>query len=224
MRLKCAPVQALRDLMSFFSRKDGDGVKAPKRRAGDLAGIAGHALPPHRLTMDLARAESLAAMMAHSRAASVVEVADLLAGLYIYEWDRLAKYWDDEDKVEDFLQQICQISPQRWHYWIEFHHKQIAAENAPKKWTLPIGRKKEEPTEPKLPYSAELMAIWATAEAATPTTDIVDGRVIPVLTLECVLFAIASRTNSEIGHRLVASGLKVAALEDAARNPKHAPR
>jgi hypothetical protein len=216
--------EALRPDMSLFSRKDGDGVHAPKRRAGDLASIDGQALPSHRLTMDMARAESLAAMIAHSRAASMVEVADLLAGMYMYEWDRLAKYWDDEDKVENFLQQICQISPQRWHYWIEFHHKQIAADNEPKKWKLPLGRKKVEPAEPKLPYSAELQAIWAAAEAATPTTDIVDGRVIPVLTLECVLFAIASRTNSEIGHRLVASGLKVAALEDAARNPKHAPR
>ncbi|MGD0307248.1 MAG: hypothetical protein ABSC71_20675, partial [Candidatus Acidiferrales bacterium] len=60
--------------------------------------------------------------------------------------------------------------------------------------------------------------------AAAPTTDIVDGRVIPVLTLECVLFAIASRTNSEIGHRLVAAGLKLGELETEARRPRHAPR
>ncbi len=174
--------------------------------------------------MDMARAESLATMMAHSRAASAVEVADLLAGMYMYEWDRLAKYWDDEEKVEPYLQQICRISPQRWHYWIEFHHKQRAAEIEPKKWKLPLGAKKSEPAEPKLAHSAELMAIWAAAEAAAPTSDMVDGRVIPVLTLECVLFAIASRTNSEIGHRLVAAGLKLGALEEAARNPKHAPR
>ena len=75
-----------------------------------------------------------------------------------------------------------------------------------------------------LAHSAELMAIWAAAEAAAPTSDMIDGRVIPVLTLECVLFAIASRTNSEIGHRLVAAGLQLGALEEAARNPKHAPR
>ncbi len=87
-------------------------------------------MPSHRLTMDMSRAASLANMIAHSRAASVVEVADLLAGMYMYEWDRLAKYWDDEDKVEEYLQQICRISPQRWHYWIEFHHKQILADTS----------------------------------------------------------------------------------------------
>ena len=146
--------------------------------------------------MDMARAESLATMMAHSRAASAVEVADLLAGMYMYEWDRLAKYWDDEEKVEPYLQQICRISPQRWHYWIEFHHKQRAAEIEPKKWKLPLGAKKSSSAEPKLAHSAELMAIWAAAEAAAPTSDMVDGRVIPVLTLECVLFAIAEPDES----------------------------
>ena len=213
--------------MTFFNRKDGDGIKTPKRRNGDLALVDGAGeVPSHRLTMDMARAGSLAAMMAHSRASTTVEVADLLAGMYMYEWDRLSKYWDDEEKVEPYLQQICRISPQRWHYWIEFHHRQIAVENEPKKWKLPIGGKKDqdEVAVPKLAHSAELHAVWAAAEAASPTTDIVDGRAIPVLTLECVLFAIASRTNSEIGHRLVAAGLKLGELETEARRPRHAPR
>ncbi len=211
--------------MNLFNRKDGDGEKTPKRRAGDLALVDGEgAVPSHRLTMDMARAVSLAAMMAHSRAATVVEVADLLAGMYIYEWDRLAKYWDDEEKVESYLQQICRISPPRWHYWIEFHHRQLTVESEPKKWKLPVGPKKDEVAVPKLAHSAELQAVWAAAEAAAPTTDMVEGRVIPVLTLECVLFAIASRTNSEIGHRLVAAGLKLGELEEEARRPRHAPR
>ena len=88
--------RALTEHMSLFRRKDGDGIKTPKRRMGDLALVDGAPVPPHRLTMDMARAESLATMMAHSRAASTVEVADLLAGMYIYEWERLSKYWDDK--------------------------------------------------------------------------------------------------------------------------------
>jgi hypothetical protein len=51
----------------------------------------------------------------------------------------------------------------------------------------------------------------------------VEGRMIPILTCECVLLAIAKRTDSEIGHRLVAAGLNVGELEQAARNPRHAP-
>jgi hypothetical protein len=225
-----------------------NGNSTPRRRKGDFLDHTGRGPATHRLTMDMARAEGLAAMIAKSRAGTFVEVADLLAGMYMYEWDRLSKYWDDEDKVESYLQQICRISPQRWHHWIEIHHKQAEAENAPKKWTSRLTKlgdmrtnlgtklrtlatrerrkKNGEPskTAPKLPHSAELMAVWAAAEATAPSTDTVEGRVLPVLTLECVLYAIASRTGSEIGHRLVASGLKVSELESEARNPKHAPR
>ncbi len=59
----------------------------------------------HRLTLDLSRAETLAAMLAHSRASQVIEVADLVAGMYLYDWDRLSKYWDyeDQERVEDLL-------------------------------------------------------------------------------------------------------------------------
>ncbi len=204
--------------MNPFNRGNGRGIGADPRHA------AGDKQPAHRLTMDMARAETLACMMAHSRAASKVEVADLLAGMYMYEWDRLSKYWEDEEKVETYLQQICRISPQRWHYWIQFHHQQKTAELKPMKWKWPAGKKKSAGSSPRLPYSTELLAVFAAAEAASPTSEINGGRLIPVLTMECVLFSIASRTDSEIGHRLVAAGLKLGALEEEARNPRHAPR
>ncbi len=63
-------------------------------------------------------------MLAQSRAARAVEVADLLAGMYIYDWERLSKYWEDQDNIEQYLQQICRISPQRWHHWIQFYDQQ----------------------------------------------------------------------------------------------------
>ena len=108
--------------MKLFGRKNGKGAPsgpdAGGRRKGDKlastgavgaeAQSRGGAQPAqvaHRLTKDLARAESLAAMLAHSRAASAVEVADLLAGMYIYDWERLAKYWPEQDGIEEYLQQ-----------------------------------------------------------------------------------------------------------------------
>src|SRR5450631_2071124 len=101
--------------MNLFGRKNTklSGSGSPQE------GNASQATPAHRLTMELGRAESVALMLASSRAAAVVEVADLLAGMYIYSWDRLSKYWDydDQEKIEGVLQQICQISPQRWHHW-----------------------------------------------------------------------------------------------------------
>src|ERR1700691_1476979 len=216
--------------MKLFGRKNGKGAgggpDSGGRRKGDkLASSGGGARPAaaHRLTKDLARAESLAAMLAHSRAASGVEGADLLAGMYIYDWERLAKYWPEQDGIEEYLQQICRISPQRWHYWIEFYDQQRRGEEKPTKWQWPRPAKSPEADGKPLPRSSELNVLLKSAEELAPAHDVVEGRMIPILTCECVLLAIARRTDSEIGQRLVAAGLKVGELEQAARNPRHAP-
>jgi len=163
-------------------------------------------------------------MLAQSRAARVVEVADLLAGMYIYDWERLSKYWEEQGGIEQYLQQICRISPQRWHHWIQFYDGQRndgKDKPGPWKWLRPSKISKAAGKE--LGPSAELRAIFQHAEAVAPAHDLVEDRMIPILTCECVLLAMAQRTDSEIGHRLIASGLDVASLEQAARNPRHAP-
>ena len=183
----------------------------------------------HRVTKDLDRAETLATMLAHSRASGTVEVADLLAGMYIYEWENLSKFWERQDEIETFLQQICRISPQRWHHWIQFYDQQHGSGEPRKIWQLPKGLKPakikaSQPDGKPLRKSAELLDILKNAEGLSPARDFVDGRPIPILTCECVLLAIAKKTDSEIGHRLVATGLDVINLEESARNPKHAPK
>jgi hypothetical protein len=222
--------------MKFFGRKNGKGAPAGPdsggRRKGDKPATGGAeqsrasdtpAQVSHRLTKDLTRAESLAAMLAHSRAASAVEVADLLAGMYIYDWERLSQYWPEQDGIEQYLQQICRISPQRWHYWIEFYDQQRRGDEKPAKWQWPRPAKNPEADTKPLARSGELTALLKIAEEIAPAHDVLDGRSIPILTCECVLLAITKRADSEIGHRLVASGLNVAELEQAARNPRHAP-
>jgi hypothetical protein len=212
--------------MKLFSRKDrksgqpsaGDGVRA----AAD-----GNRSPlTHRITKDLEHAETLATMLAHSRAARALEVADLLAGMYIYDWERLSKFWEEQDEIEIFLQQICHISPQRWHQWIQDYDQQRRDEEPRNVWQLlkgakaPAGPSNDKP----LSRSGELQTILQYAEELAPGRDMVEGRAIPILTCECVLLAIAKTKDSEIGHRLLATGLNVARLEQSARNPKHAPR
>jgi hypothetical protein len=223
--------------MKFFGPKNGRGASAGPdsggRRKGDKPATADSSyrsrggmtpvLVSHRLTKDLSRAESLAEMLAHSRAASAVEVADLLAGMYIYDWERLSKYWPEQDRIEEYLQQICRISPQRWHYWIEFYDQQRRGDEKPPKWQWPRPAKTPEAEGKPLARSGELTALLKIAEEIAPAHDVVEGRNIPILTCECVLLAITKRTDSEIGHRLVASGLNVGELEQAARNPRHAP-
>jgi hypothetical protein len=206
--------------MNLFRRKSGTGP-----RSGESMPDGGtRARVTHRLTQDLARAEGLATMLAKSRAASAIEVADLLAGMFLYDWERLGKYWDGEEQVEVFLQHICRISPQRWHQWIELYDRK--RNQREKNWAQRILeplKKVQETGDAPLARSIELQFVLKNAEEIAPHHDRLDGRTLPILTCECVLLCIAKNTESEIAHRLVASGLDVLALERDARFPKHAP-
>jgi hypothetical protein len=204
----------------------------PFRRKGDGSPRSGESTPggeidervSHRLTQDLARAEGLATMLAKSRAASAIEVADLLAGMYLYDWERLGRYWDGEERVELFLQHICRISPQRWHHWMELYDRKRTEEQ--KTWAQRILgplKKKNRAGDAPLERSTELQTIFRKAEEIAPHHDRSEGRTIPILTCECVLLCIAKNVESEISHVLVASGLDVLKLERDARFPKHAP-
>lgn len=191
--------------MSLFRRS------APETgRNGDDEAVA------HRLTLDLSKAERLATMMANSRASRVVEIADLLAGMYIYNWERLCKYWnnDDQERIEELLRKICRISPARWNAWLQLYDKQRQNEGQ-RFGSLSFLRKLQSAPKPDPPLqrSAELTAILKQAEEISPFHDSSSGREIPILTSECVLLCIVRNRKSEISRKLAASGLNVPQLE-----------
>jgi hypothetical protein len=181
----------------------------------------------HRLTLDLSRAETLAAMLAHSRASQVVEVADLVAGMYLYDWDRLSKYWEyeDQERVEDLLRTICRISPERWNYWIQYYDKKRRGGEERFSF-LPFLRKFQKEPAPETPpkHSEDLAAALKQAEAIAPFRDAAGGRNLPILTSECVLLCIVRSRQTEISRRLAATGMKVPELERDALSSRRARR
>jgi hypothetical protein len=204
----------------FRSGKGESNASPPKRRKTDVGGRPARA--SHRLTVDLARAERLAAMIARSRAAKFIEVADLLAGMYIYEWERLSRFWDDHEEIEDFLRSICNISPQRWNYWIENYDKERHLHEGD---PVSAGRKlkNERAGDALLERSSELQKIFTWAEEIAPFREDDGRRKIPVLTMECVLLCIARNPQSEISRKLRETALDLGGLERAARDPRRAP-
>jgi len=207
--------------MKLFGRKPSSALRGSAQSAQAISRNQGEVT--HRLTKDLARAESLARMLATSRASAVVEVADYLAGMYIYEWERISRFWEERDEIEGFLQRICQISPQRWHQWIEFYDRERREVNSRKPRRL-FGTSATEKADGQTPAaSRELNSILRRAEEIAPHHDRYGGRSIPILTSECVLLSIVKNEGSAISQTLREMGLDVAGLEQAARNPKHAP-
>lgn len=192
-----------------------------KKNAAEPAGAP---KPPveRRLTLDLQRAEGLAAMLASSRASEIIEVSDLLAGIYINDWERLSRFWEDSDQIEAFLEQFCKLSQSRLQYWLK-HYDEVRQESQRNQSALAnvfrrSGKASEPP--PKIHQrSAELDRIFVTAGELSPRRDHADGREIPVVTVECVLLAIVKNDGLEIGRRLRATGLDVKGLERAARSP-----
>ena len=182
------------------------------------------------MTLDLLRATQLATMVARSRAAQQVEVADMLAGLYIYEWSRLSRFWEDGAEVEEFLRRICSISPERWQHWIEVYDRRRGEQAGPGSVLQRLlarlrGRPAEAHEDPglSLPYSIELERLFQAAGEIAPARDELAGRAVPVLTTECVLLCMARNAESEIGRKLEETGLDVRGLERVARDPRRAP-
>jgi hypothetical protein len=205
-------------------KSDDGNSAAPEAGAGKANG-KGAASVSHRLTVDLARAETLAQMLAASRAAIAVEVSDLLAGMYIYEWERLSKYWANPEEIEAFLQQICAISPQRWHRWMEHYETKHKRSDAKRAWAF--GRKDKKTVALKdgpIPSSAEVQAVLKRAEVITPFHDRHDGRHVPILTSESVLLSIAMNVETTIGKKLAETGLDVEGLRQDVRDRRRAPQ
>jgi len=180
----------------------------------------------HRPTLDLARAETFASMRAKSRASLVIEVSDLLAGMYICNWERLSVYWKDEDRdeIETFLRGICRISPQRWHSWIEIYDDLRRRGESWQAWRPLTKLKKKLPAEAALRPSADLAGVLKQAEILAPSCDSAGDRRIPILTSECVLLCIVRSFGTEVSRKLNATGLDAGRLERDVLFPRHTPR
>jgi hypothetical protein len=200
--------------MSAFEKNRAEARKKPRDETVS-----------HLLTLDLSRAEALAMMLAHSRASQAVEISDLVAGMYLYDWDRLSKYWEYEDheRVENLLRTICRISPERWNYWIQLYDKK--RRNGEKgRSSLPLLRRFQKQAVPEPPprHSAELAAVLKEAEEIAPFRGASGRRNVPILTSECVLLCIVRSRQTEISRRLAASGVKVPELERDALSSRRA--
>ncbi len=154
--------------MKLFKRKPPHSANLRPTVSPDVGDDGNRANLTHRLTRDLIRAERLAQMLAKSRAAAVVDIADFLAGMYIYEWERLSRFWEEHDEIEELLRRICQISPQRWHRWIEFYD--TSRKETEKKPGLFFSEAKKSAKKDGKPCrgSAELDLVLRNSEAIAP--------------------------------------------------------
>ena len=208
--------------MKIFGRKAATDASRRERVAGQKQGQPGAS---HRVTLDLYRAEVLAGMMAKSRSSDSVEVTDLLAGMYISNWERLSRYWADsrQEEIETLLQRICRISPQRWHSWIE-SYQNSRDDGGKRVWQRLRKPKNSKPGDKSPEPSADMVSILKRAEQLTPFREKKSGGTsTPILTTECVLLCILRSFGSEISRRLLATGIDHIQLERDVLLPRRSP-
>lgn len=58
--------------------------------------------------------------VAADRGSDTISVADLIAGIYIADIERVAAYWPDWDSLEEFVTRSADINDPRWFYWLRF--------------------------------------------------------------------------------------------------------
>jgi len=203
-------------------RQDGAGADDAARHNpadmdGDLAGGT------RRVTLSLNRAGRFAAMLARSRGSVIIEISDLLAGMYISDWERLSQYWEDEDReqVEELLRKILLISPQRWNSWIELYDQKHQEGKGAEPWQGkgPVVLKDDVP----LRKSVALEDVLKQAEQVAPYHDRDGERRLPILTSEMVLLCMARSYGTAISRSLAASNLDTERLTRDALFPRRAP-
>jgi hypothetical protein len=206
--------------MKIFRRKPRADTEARHNAADVDADLAGGS---RRVTLSLSRAGKFAAMLARSRGSVIIEVSDVLAGMYISDWERLSQYWEEEDleQVEELLRKICQISPQRWNSWIELYDQQHQEGKGAEPWDgkAPAVRKDDVP----LRKSLALEDVLRQAEQIAPYFDRDGERKLPILTTEVVLLCVARSYGTEISRNLAMTGLDTPRLEKDALFPRRAP-
>jgi len=203
------------------SLPDGAGADGAAHHNADMdADLAGGT---RRVTLSLSRAGKFAAMLARSRGSVIIEVSDVLAGMYISDWERLSQYWEDEDReqIEELLRKICLISPQRWNSWIELYDQKHQEGKGAEPWegNGPVIRTDDVP----LRKSVALEDVLKQAEQIAPYHDRDGERRLPILTGETVLLCIARSYGTEISRSLAASNLDTTRLEKDALFPRRAP-
>jgi hypothetical protein len=85
--------------MSFFHKKQ------PENPLGERLSLVTNA--PAR---EFGQAKSFAMMLANERRSRTIEIADVLAGVYIAHFEKLAKYWADPEALEAFVEDHCHIN------------------------------------------------------------------------------------------------------------------
>jgi hypothetical protein len=165
----------------------------------------------YQASRDFGYCLSFAMKFAESRGSLTLDLSDLLAGLFVANLEKLAKYWHDWEDFEALVATECGVREPRWFYWIQAYNQAYG----PQKEAHPkMGLFKDQ--------SVELAKVWVTAGGLAGARCSVPPESRIILAPEDFLLAIVRHQETALGAKLAGSGLDVARLEQAVKtlNPR----
>jgi hypothetical protein len=151
---------------------------------------------------------------------------DLVAGIYVTNYERVMQFWPRGDVLEDFVAEKCGWSEPRWLTWQRWEHEM---RTAPRQFRIPFlsgifsVRVHRRFVGHHFKPSAQWTALFHTAEALTPMKVTQFGRLMPLLTIEIMLLALARSEDTPFAESFRATGAMVDKIEEAVRRPVENP-
>jgi hypothetical protein len=158
-------------------------------------------------------------VIAYAKQQTQIELRDMIAGIYVANFERILGFWTDAAAFEDFIAEHCDWSEPRmmtWSRWLfqmprppRINTFSFATRflSVPRKGSL---------VRKHFTESDELKRVYSTAKSLSRNKFDSFGKVVPLITPELFLFATIRTEGIELGERLRMAGLRLEALEEAA--------
>jgi len=167
----------------------------------------------------LRMATTISMVIAHAKQQKEIQLRDLIAGIYVANFDRILRFWPNAATLEDFVAEHCDWSEHRlatwdrWNYELQHPPRTISIPFTARFFQIP---RKHTFAGKMFGVSDELKQVYSTAEELSPNRVTSYGRVVPLITPELFLLATARADGIELGTRLRDSGMELDALEQVA--------
>jgi hypothetical protein len=172
----------------------------------------------HTDTRHLRWATTFAALIAHCKGRDELVPADLLAGIYVGDWERISVFWPRPELFEDFVAEYCDWSEPRWATWQRYRDEE---RTAPRpflgRFTFSYPGKKRRLFGSMFKESGDWKRLFETGEKLTPHKVPFRNRILPLLTLEIMLLAFIRTEGIPLGKHLQDAGLMADKLEESAK-------
>ena len=180
----------------------------------------------HAESRHLRMAQVISYVIAHTKQQKDVQLRDLLAGIYVANFERILRFWPDAATLEDFIAEHCEWSEHRLVTWDRWNYE---LQHPPRTISIPFTarffqiRRKHTLTGKMFSFSDELKRVYSTAEQLSPNKVTSFGSIVPLITPELFLFSTVRTEGIELAARLKDSGIELRALEQVALQQLNEP-